>query len=40
MRQSKADQTGLGLGVYAVIVIGGVLGYFGYTYFQAQQQQK
>ncbi|KFH46388.1 cytochrome b5-like protein [Hapsidospora chrysogenum ATCC 11550] len=36
---NKVDQTGGGLGLYAVIIIGGALAYFSYNYLQNQQAQ-
>lgn len=39
--QSKsADAAGLGIGVYALILVGGALAFFAYQYLQAGQQQK
>lgn len=32
------DATGLGIGVYAFVLIGGAAAYFAYNYLQAQQQ--
>ena len=37
---SKADQTSAGIGVYAVIVLGGLIAYFSYQYLQQQQAQQ
>ncbi|KAJ3498926.1 hypothetical protein NLG97_g737 [Lecanicillium saksenae] len=34
-----AESTGLGIGLYGVVLVGGLLGYFGYQYLQNQQQQ-
>lgn len=31
---------GIGVGLYALVVIGGVLAYFGYQYMQQQQTQQ
>ncbi|PHH61304.1 hypothetical protein CDD81_483 [Ophiocordyceps australis] len=36
----KADQTGLGIGLYAVVLIGGIVGYVAYQYMTQQQQQQ
>ncbi|KAJ4158578.1 uncharacterized protein LMH87_009097 [Akanthomyces muscarius] len=36
----NADSTGLGIGLYGIVLIGGVLGYFGYQYLQSQQEQQ
>ncbi len=32
--------TGLGVGLYALVVIGGALGFFAYQYLQQQQGQQ
>ena len=37
---STGDATGLGIGVYAIVVIGGAAAYFAYNYLQAQQAQQ
>lgn len=37
---NTGDATGFGLGVYALVVVGGAAAYFGYQYLQAQQQQQ
>lgn len=37
---STGDATGLGIGVYAIVLIGGAAAYFAYQYLQAQQQQQ
>ncbi|PSS03440.1 cytochrome b5 [Coniella lustricola] len=37
---STGDATGLGIGVYAFVLIGGAISYFAYQYLQAQQQQQ
>lgn len=34
---STGDATGLGIGVYAIVLIGGAAAYFAYNYLQAQQ---
>jgi cytochrome b involved in lipid metabolism len=34
---SKTDSTGLGIGAYAVVLIGGIGAYFAYNYMQAQK---
>jgi cytochrome b involved in lipid metabolism len=36
--KANVDQAGLGVGLYAVLVVGAIAGYFGYQYVQAQQQ--
>lgn len=36
----NADSTGFGIGLYGIVLIGGLLGYFGYQYLQAQEQQQ
>ncbi|TQV97511.1 hypothetical protein V2A60_006733 [Cordyceps javanica] len=36
----NADSTGLGIGLYGVVLIGGIIGYVGYQYLQNQQQQQ
>ncbi|KAK5995035.1 putative cytochrome b5 [Cladobotryum mycophilum] len=36
---NNADNTGLGIGLYAFVFIGGLAAYFGYQYLQAQQAQ-
>ncbi|TQS32175.1 hypothetical protein Golomagni_07517 [Golovinomyces magnicellulatus] len=36
---SNADGTGLGVGLYGIVLIGGFLAYYGYQYMQNQQQQ-
>lgn len=28
----------MGMGLYAIVMVGGLLGYLGYQYFQSQQQ--
>lgn len=35
---SKADQTGAGIGAYALIVIGGLVAYASYQYMQSSQE--
>ncbi|KAJ4393674.1 hypothetical protein N0V93_002889 [Gnomoniopsis smithogilvyi] len=35
---STGDATGLGIGVYAFVLVGGAAAYFAYNYLQAQQQ--
>ncbi|KAI6784486.1 putative cytochrome b5 [Emericellopsis cladophorae] len=37
---TKSDQVGTGIGVYAAILIGGVGAYFAYNYMQQQQAQQ
>lgn len=37
---TTGDATGLGIGVYAIVLIGGAAAYFAYQYLQAQQQQQ
>ncbi|KUI69625.1 putative cytochrome b5 [Cytospora mali] len=37
---NTGDATGFGLGVYALVVVGGAAAYFAYQYLQAQQQQQ
>lgn len=37
---STGDATGLGIGVYAIVLIGGAAAYFAYQYLQAQQEQQ
>ena len=37
---SGADQSSGGIGVYAVVLIGGLAAYFAYNYMQAQQAQQ
>ncbi|CEJ91113.1 Putative Cytochrome b5 [[Torrubiella] hemipterigena] len=34
---NNADSTGLGIGLYAIVLIGGLVGYAGYQYLQTQQ---
>lgn len=34
---STGDAAGLGIGVYAIVLIGGAAAYFAYNYLQAQQ---
>ncbi|OAA59504.1 Cytochrome b5 [Cordyceps fumosorosea ARSEF 2679] len=36
----SADSTGLGIGLYGIVLIGGIIGYVGYQYLQNQQQQQ
>ncbi|KAL2756029.1 hypothetical protein ACRALDRAFT_1050690 [Sodiomyces alcalophilus JCM 7366] len=36
---AKDTSGGLGFGVYAIILIGGAIGYYAYQYLQQQQQQ-
>ncbi|EGX93257.1 cytochrome b5, putative [Cordyceps militaris CM01] len=36
----NADSTGLGIGLYGIVLIGGILGYIGYQYLQSQQEQQ
>ncbi|KAJ2970618.1 hypothetical protein NQ176_g8104 [Zarea fungicola] len=36
----NADSTGLGIGLYGIVLVGGLLGYIGYQYLQSQQQQQ
>lgn len=36
---SSNDNTGMGVGLYALVLIGGLAGYFGYQYMQSQQGQ-
>jgi cytochrome b5 len=35
---SSSDAAGVGVGLYVVLLVGGLLGYFGYQYMQQQQQ--
>lgn len=35
--QANNASAGLGVGLYAVLLIGGLLGYLGYNYLQQQQ---
>ncbi|CAM1501919.1 Fc.00g039030.m01.CDS01 [Cosmosporella sp. VM-42] len=35
----KTESSGPGIGLYAIIVVGGFLAYVGYQYLQSQQQQ-
>ena len=35
----SAGQAGMGVGLYAVILIGGALAFFGYQYMQQSQQK-
>lgn len=35
---NKTESAGLGIGLYAVVLIGGALAYGAYQYLQAQQQ--
>lgn len=37
---NNSDTTATGIGLYAVVLIGGLLAYFGYQYMEAQQQQQ
>ncbi|KAJ5105418.1 hypothetical protein NUU61_002765 [Penicillium alfredii] len=37
---SSTDAAGFGVGLYAVVLIGGALAYGAYNYLQAQQQQQ
>ncbi|KHO01769.1 Cytochrome b5 [Metarhizium album ARSEF 1941] len=36
----NSDNTGVGIGVYFIILIGGALGYLGFQYMAKQQQQQ
>jgi cytochrome b involved in lipid metabolism len=37
---SGTDAAGLGVGLYALIAVGGALAYFAYTYLQSQSENK
>lgn len=37
---NKSDNTGMGIGLYAILLIGGVLGYGAFQYLQKQQEQQ
>ncbi|KAK7534803.1 cytochrome b5 [Phyllosticta citribraziliensis] len=39
-QSSKGDATGFGLGVYALILVGGGLAYFAYQYLQANSDKQ
>jgi len=37
---TSSDSTGMGVGLYALILVGGVVGYGAYQYLQTQQANK
>ncbi|KND90569.1 putative cytochrome b5 [Tolypocladium ophioglossoides CBS 100239] len=37
---NKSDNTGMGIGLYAILLIGGVLGYGAFQYLAKQQEQQ
>lgn len=37
---NKGDATGFGLGVYAILLVGGGLAYFAYQYLQANSEKQ